>query len=136
MAADRLIMMKQQNSDNSCVAKTYRRKEMLFCDRFYDDFVTLSRRRLDTSYMFVSAILVYLLYGSAGIGYEFTDLEAVMMISREFLLVALLVPTGRTIPAGLLMVSSACLVRYYLCESILNQNLGKDTHRTTAKATE
>ncbi|GJY81112.1 hypothetical protein Tco_0493863 [Tanacetum coccineum] len=73
MAADRLIMMKQQNSDKSCVAKAYRRKEMLFCDRFCDDFVTLLRRRLDTlkksictSSMFVSAVLVYLLYGSAG----------------------------------------------------------------------
>ncbi|GJZ98567.1 hypothetical protein Tco_0671020, partial [Tanacetum coccineum] len=37
------------NSDKSCVAKAYERKEMLFCDRFCDDFVTLLRRRLDTS---------------------------------------------------------------------------------------
>ncbi|GKB61033.1 hypothetical protein Tco_0917219 [Tanacetum coccineum] len=67
MAADRLIMLKQQNSDKSCVAEAYGRKEMLFCDRFCDDFVTLLRRRLDTSYMFVSVVLVYLLYGSAGV---------------------------------------------------------------------
>ncbi|GJY65634.1 retrovirus-related pol polyprotein from transposon TNT 1-94 [Tanacetum coccineum] len=32
--------------DKSCVAKPYGRKEMLFCDRFCDDFVTLLRRRL------------------------------------------------------------------------------------------
>ncbi|GJR22065.1 hypothetical protein Tco_0970592 [Tanacetum coccineum] len=41
------------NSDKSCVAKAYGRKEMLFCDRFCDDFVTLLR--------------LYLLYGSAGV---------------------------------------------------------------------
>ncbi|GKE03097.1 hypothetical protein Tco_1391080 [Tanacetum coccineum] len=39
--------------DKSCVAKAYGRKEMLFCDRFCDDFVTLLR--------------LYLLYGSAGV---------------------------------------------------------------------
>ncbi|GKG21641.1 hypothetical protein Tco_0384236, partial [Tanacetum coccineum] len=78
-------------------AKAYGRKEMLFCDRFCDDFVTLLRRRLD---MFISAVLVYLLYGSAGVRVITTavgrsykensrfkrkvaiDLEAVMMISR------------------------------------------------------
>ncbi|GJU38434.1 hypothetical protein Tco_1191391 [Tanacetum coccineum] len=42
-----------RNSDKSCVAKAYGRKEMLFCDRFCDDFVTLLR--------------LYLLYGSAGV---------------------------------------------------------------------
>ncbi|GKB91909.1 hypothetical protein Tco_0964181 [Tanacetum coccineum] len=42
-----------KNSDKSCVAKAYGRKEMLFCDRFCDDFVTLLR--------------LYLLYGSAGV---------------------------------------------------------------------
>ncbi|GKD76067.1 hypothetical protein Tco_1334349, partial [Tanacetum coccineum] len=31
------------NSDKPCVAKAYGRKEMLFCDRFCDDFVTLLR---------------------------------------------------------------------------------------------
>ncbi|GJR05674.1 nodal modulator 1 [Tanacetum coccineum] len=39
-------------------------------------------------------------------------------LNLKFLLVALLVPTGRTIPAGLLMVSSACLVRYFTNGSI------------------
>ncbi|GJR95047.1 MAK10-like protein [Tanacetum coccineum] len=49
-------------SDKPCVAKAYGRKEMLVCDRFCDDFVTLLRRHLD-----VSAVLVYLLYGFAGL---------------------------------------------------------------------
>ncbi|GJU58158.1 retrovirus-related pol polyprotein from transposon TNT 1-94 [Tanacetum coccineum] len=152
-----------ENNDKSCVAKAYGRKEMLFCDRFCDTFKASSgylKKSICTSYMFVSAVLVYLLYGSAGVrvitaagGRSYkennmfkrkvaTDLEAVMMISRGlgkdifigivffpyFLLVSSLfllivfsvttgltmVPPGFMVPTGLIMVSSACLVRYCL----------------------
>ncbi|GJR18781.1 retrovirus-related pol polyprotein from transposon TNT 1-94 [Tanacetum coccineum] len=41
-----ILLVQIYNSDKSCVAKAYGRKEMLFCDRFCDDFVTLLRRRL------------------------------------------------------------------------------------------
>ncbi|GJY59305.1 hypothetical protein Tco_0459197 [Tanacetum coccineum] len=41
----RYVVPAGKNSDKSCVAKAYGRKEMLFCDKFCDDFVTLLRRQ-------------------------------------------------------------------------------------------
>ncbi|GJQ99745.1 putative reverse transcriptase domain-containing protein [Tanacetum coccineum] len=76
--------------DNSSVSKAYGRKEMLFCDRFCDDFVThLKASRLDVCFAvlfllfkfnLLYGLLVYVSNSSSGtvIGFEFTDLEAVM----------------------------------------------------------
>ncbi|GJS07840.1 reverse transcriptase domain-containing protein [Tanacetum coccineum] len=68
--AGRTILVLRQYNDKSCVAKAYGRKEMLFYDRFCDTFKASSgylKKSICTSYMFVSAVLVYLLYGSAGV---------------------------------------------------------------------
>ncbi|GJR45710.1 hypothetical protein Tco_1313813 [Tanacetum coccineum] len=59
-----LWLMIATELDKPCCPKPYEKWRCCFVTDFFDDFWSLLRRRLD---MFISAVLVYLLYGSAGV---------------------------------------------------------------------